>query len=167
MSRKHSFFDLNSISDDKLDFIIKYLFTLIFTILILFCSINFYVYVIHYAEISNSAACKPLEFKEVYSKDYVIAGTFSASFNGTSEVSNITYYYTPDKSTIAHEECHARQYKQHRLYGCSNRILKNLNEIECYSIQRVVELLGWGLYITSPWAPHFGQKNLTLFSIFL
>lgn len=98
----------------------------------------FYKNVIYYSNLSVTKACDPHRFDMIYSHQYSSAA--QVTFNNiTNDVEILYFKENPQLSLIKHEECHIRQYKQHRLFNCRIKALVFINEIECYTIQRFYE----------------------------
>lgn len=108
----------------------------VFAILFLLCFLEQYFWsVIFFAHLSTTSVCRPALFQQNYGDKFAAGAT--TYINATTKETNIIYYMEPSKGLIEHEQCHVRQYKQHRLFNCKLLIA---NEIECYTIQRWYEL---------------------------
>jgi len=54
----------------------------------------------------------------------------SAVFEVINDTPSITYYQKPSLQDIRHEECHLKQYEEHRIFNCNNVIGIYFNELE-------------------------------------
>ena len=116
---------------EKICFRIGIIFLLIGFIL-LFKNIFFFTH------LSVSSVCEPVYFEEAYSQEYTTAGQFEG--NASTGNYTIVYYYDPDLPTIKHEECHLKQFRQHRFASCLIRPTAYFAEFECYTIEAWYEL---------------------------
>lgn len=114
-----------------------YLLLIVFTIFLSQSIPGYYHNVIYYAHLSTVYVCASKVFNEVYGSSYSVGA--QTSYNASTQNITVVYYdLEPDICVIKHEECHKKQFEQHRLFNCRLLIL---NEIECYTIQRWYEFI--------------------------
>ena len=130
----------------ELIFWIKFTLSAIALFFILIGSLWAYGEVFYPSYVSVMSSCN---IRSAESFGYVTQGRFTSYANGTKKIS----IYTPSKyddswqgkneykktsrynEVMRHEQCHQLQSKQNRFYGCDNKFLKYLNEVECYIVQ--------------------------------
>ena len=91
------------------------------------------------AYISTIASCSPETF-EKYSDDYYIAGQVSFEPMDNGETNITIELVDQDIPTLKHEQCHVKQFERGMLASCKVPYFVFINEVECYTIQRLYEI---------------------------
>ncbi|MAH50115.1 hypothetical protein CMI37_30120 [Candidatus Pacearchaeota archaeon] len=96
--------------------------------------------ILYPAYLSMAHACIPQKDNFwLESKGYSKTGEFITG-NKSSGKKSLIKVFNNKEETMVHELCHQVQYKEHRLYSCKHKILRYINEIECYFKKEIFKL---------------------------
>jgi len=84
------------------------------------------------ANVSYNLACASQEEIDILLESYVIEGSVE-----TKEDEIIVTIFVEDEDVIKHEWIHVKQLESDRIYSCSHKILRTMNEIEAYFMEDV------------------------------
>jgi hypothetical protein len=118
----------------KLIFVILGILAIVFLLLGIF-----FVKVIKPSILSVKYACMDISEEDLNEMGYMISGNYNVS-------SNEITIYVDSPSVERHEIIHFVQSKNNRNFGCNNRFLMTLNEIEAYSFQGLPDKIFYEIY---------------------